>query len=766
MSDLPTTHQNEVRVIIGVVNGNELALDKALDHEHFAGVEYATEVALLSRKITISGDDGSATSRYGGQTKCLAGSQCRFGGIAAVRMGQENMMGRYPFHAHLMGNVSTTDIYIQDSVVRESFFRGYTIHGTSNMRLSRNIAYDVSGSVFYLEDGIEEENLIEFNLAAFTRIINPLNNYNIGGQKGPEIETISTRIQPTDATATGFYCTNARNRWIGNAASGGLVSYHFPSVAKALGESYATHPNYSPESFEMMEFNGNTAHSNGEYWNSAAGFYVGGRLWEPNPGSLHYRYIIGRAQARASGKSLLKNSKAWACKLGVLFWGTCCGAASPGLILENFEAHDIAKSSNQLGQTVMYKAVITAHTGNSDPDLPGWVTGFQLYDTDMQTILSSVTFRNFNRPADVCIMDLTHSNIYKPQGMFSSRDLRYENTPMAQRFEHEHGVACYTGNGDDPCRNDCVNCPFTSGSSQLANIIDEDGSGAGGGKAAIMGADDENWETNGLTHEWWRLDDDCTRNWDWGFWLCNREHGGKTRSVVSLQLVKNAQSGAPPRHTWSAVTGKLYHFGHSDRYLHVGLARSPQVSGGCCDNGWFLDVEGGALKELSVFVDQMPPDDGLIFATAYPTWVSLTIQRCIAPADNQPPTCVQTTAASSLADVQLSDGSKHFVDTDGVLYLKLTLPQAGYFEHAGVKQLRRGYRWHWGQGNRYIVTSSQSSSQSSVSWLLPQRLDSSGGWTRLPPTTYTTTSVDTSCPREWEGCLNNQCCQGLGMGCY
>ena len=35
------------------------------------------------------------------------------------------------------------------------------VHGTSNARVSRNVAYDISGSAYYLEDGVETgQNLI------------------------------------------------------------------------------------------------------------------------------------------------------------------------------------------------------------------------------------------------------------------------------------------------------------------------------------------------------------------------------------------------------------------------------------------------------------------------------------------------------------------------------------------------------------------------------------------------------------------------------
>ena len=53
----------------------------------------------------------------------------------------------------MMGTVS--DSFFEDCAVQHSFFRAYTVHGTSYSRVSRNVAYDVSGSAYYLEDGNE-----------------------------------------------------------------------------------------------------------------------------------------------------------------------------------------------------------------------------------------------------------------------------------------------------------------------------------------------------------------------------------------------------------------------------------------------------------------------------------------------------------------------------------------------------------------------------------------------------------------------------------
>ncbi|CAE7481070.1 rliB, partial [Symbiodinium sp. CCMP2456] len=238
-TDEPDNHQNEVREIASV-SGTQITLTEGLEFGHYGGPEYSAEVALLSRTITFQGDEASESTRYGGHVMCLPGSQCHLAGAAAIRMGQENVMGRYPFHLHMMGQVNG-DSFFEDCLVRRSYFRAYTVHGTSNSRVSRNVAYDVSGSAYYLEDGVEEDNLFDYNLAAFVHIIDRLNDYEAGGgQEGVRVQTQASRIVPTDATAVGFYCTNAKNRWIGNSASGGFSGFHFPRVEYALGDSYAS----------------------------------------------------------------------------------------------------------------------------------------------------------------------------------------------------------------------------------------------------------------------------------------------------------------------------------------------------------------------------------------------------------------------------------------------------------------------------------------------------------------------------------------------
>jgi hypothetical protein len=43
--------------------------------------------------------------------------------------------------------------YLRACSVHDSHFRAYALHGTQGMLLERNVAVDVAGHAFFLEDG-------------------------------------------------------------------------------------------------------------------------------------------------------------------------------------------------------------------------------------------------------------------------------------------------------------------------------------------------------------------------------------------------------------------------------------------------------------------------------------------------------------------------------------------------------------------------------------------------------------------------------------
>lgn len=97
--------------------------------------------------------------------------------------------GRYPVHFHLSGNV--TGSYVRGCAIHHTFNRAVTVHGVSGLLVEHNVANDVMGHAFFIEDGIETGNTIQYNL-------------------GVAVRTSSTLLT-TDVTPATFWVTNPNN---------------------------------------------------------------------------------------------------------------------------------------------------------------------------------------------------------------------------------------------------------------------------------------------------------------------------------------------------------------------------------------------------------------------------------------------------------------------------------------------------------------------------------------------------------------------------
>ena len=207
-------------------------------------------------------------------------------------------MGRYPMHFHLMGE-SGSRSYLTDCSIHRSYYRAVSLHGTHRATLSQNVAYDITGHAFYLEDGVEERNRIEFNLAAHVHVIGtPASS---SGQQCEDVDSSEDLLLPADVTASGFYISNAHNDIVGNAASGGWAGFALPNLpSPVMHHRNLVHDDSSlvPSARATLKFNGNSAHSAGYYWFSAGQVYVGGKLWHPHAGSDLLRYNPCRTEGR------------------------------------------------------------------------------------------------------------------------------------------------------------------------------------------------------------------------------------------------------------------------------------------------------------------------------------------------------------------------------------------------------------------------------------------------------------------------------------
>ncbi len=417
-------HQNEQRTITAIANagtysGFVLTIDSPLMYDHFSGSEYQSEVALLSRRIKFVGSQSG--DNFGGhvmaQTATAVG---KISGVQGENMGQLNVLGRYPFHLHLIGD-NGVNSFIQDCSVTNSQFRAYVVHGTNNTRISRNVGYNVKGFAVYLEDGVEENNRIEYNFMAHVHPIKSAANGGFG-QLGQTFAQAADLLVPADTSASGnlpfsvafcrieitllfllgYYISNAYNDVIGNAASGGWSGFAFPNIPKPLGNFRGLDwGNNNPQNRPTKSFAFNTAHSTGFYWQGhGSAIYCGASLTQSTTNPFPMSYNSGR-NARNSkfsnGTTAVMeffDTKVWAVNKGIAHWGNT-------IELTRYECHDHGQAFAMLfGEAAISDAVVNARTTNVEANKwqqigkgLGFVS-FQFYDTSVKTILSRVTFRN------------------------------------------------------------------------------------------------------------------------------------------------------------------------------------------------------------------------------------------------------------------------------------------------------------------------------------------------------------------------------------
>lgn len=337
MRDLTDGDYNEVRTIKAIdKSGKRIQVTEPFEWYHYAGLEHQVEVGLLSRRITLHGDSQSDVAQFGGHIRVTG--EGRFSGVQSYKMGQRNMLGKYPFHFHAMGPSPAS--FIKDCSIVNSFFRCIAIHQTNDTTALRNVVYNATAHCYYLEDGVEENNTLSYNLAIRVNVIGtPMGG---SSQIGDTTNESDDLILPADSAAAGFYITNAYNTFVGNAASGGWSGFSFPNLPAPIGISRYW-PQF-PEKRPSLVFLGNTAHSSGYTFPGGGCIYIGGYLWYPD-GSDLLRYNNGRyardtlnADNSGPGIQYFNDTKTWLCGMGISHWGK-------RIEIISFESHDSGTSS-------------------------------------------------------------------------------------------------------------------------------------------------------------------------------------------------------------------------------------------------------------------------------------------------------------------------------------------------------------------------------------------------------------------------------------
>jgi len=118
------------------------------------------EVGLLSRNVKLQGDSSSVENQYGATVFLHSMGDdsltARLENVEFTNMGQAFKLGRYAIHFHMIGNVHNS--YIKGNSVHQSFNRAFTMHGTSYLRILKNVVYNVMGHNVFIEDAVERNN--------------------------------------------------------------------------------------------------------------------------------------------------------------------------------------------------------------------------------------------------------------------------------------------------------------------------------------------------------------------------------------------------------------------------------------------------------------------------------------------------------------------------------------------------------------------------------------------------------------------------------
>jgi hypothetical protein len=636
--------QNEVRTIVAIdQSGKRIQLDSALLNYHYAGEEHQAEVGLLSRRIVLSGDLESEREQFGGHTRVTG--EGRFSGVQTRRMGQLNMLGKYPFHFHAMGESPTS--FVKDCSIWESYFRCIAIHATNSSQALRNVVFNATAHCYYLEDGIEEHNVINYNLAVKINTIGaPMEGESQTGDKrwsSPEL------ILPADGAAAGFYITNAYNTFIGNAASGGWAGFSFPNLPSPIGLS--RHYGISPQKRPTKIFRSNTAHSSGYHFPGGGCIYVGGMLKYDPPDSDTLFYDNGRFSrptVDSSNKEAwmqFNDTKVWMCRMGVSHWGD-------RIEIVGFESHDTGRSVQVFGEAWFSQALVNAESG-SLIKYPGKPTGFQFYDTYVKSIVTQVTFRGFTAndpPYDMETTDypfahedrrvfsaLIHSDYFKPQGISAVANIQFDNCDESQIVEHKR---------------------ITTGASRYFNFVDWSGSIGNAGIPQIIGS--------GIG--WWHYDEACTYVDAWKSWRCPQGD----RTVVNLRYmvpgsIESNTGDLPP--VPGNYLGNTYLFGPGiPEGRNATLTKNPGVTG-VSKIGWYFHMTAGTPATFSIFQALNPINHWVVGAWKYPA--STTFEIVLKMDWGGGPFTV--TSTNSMANLLAGNGRLYYFD-DSHLYIKMVNP--------------------------------------------------------------------------------------------
>ena len=437
------------KLTVTSVVGQTVSFTPALQYDHYGEqhtysgktIDMRAEVGLLSRNILIQGDEASLDNEIGGHLIFMASSKVKIEGVEFVRMGQMRNTARYPIHWHFAGDGSGQ--YAKKNSIHDSFNRAIVTHGTDNVLVADNVAYDIfSHGYVPAEDGMETGNIYRKNLGILNKGLTG-DQFAFGRlRSGGDFES-----KQEEHRAGMFWLTNLNNTVYGNHAAGSWygIGYLFtkPDYKRwvAMSKEGLNKPYKN-----LCKFQNNVAHSTFRDKSDNLGFYGSATAgW-----GLFFRPLaVGKApgvKCVVSGYSAYKTQLggAWM-EEGIVLKNTIVTDSDTGIfIADNAVVDDaviVGQTPNKTGET----ATITVTTRKksqptADIDLdfsrPIHSHGGIFNIPQINALTDGAKVKNVkfhDLPAGIYLNDLNKVQ----DGKFSVEKIKCINTPYCLTFDLE-----------------------------------------------------------------------------------------------------------------------------------------------------------------------------------------------------------------------------------------------------------------------------------------------------------------------------------------
>ena len=355
-----------------------------------SGVDMRGEVGLLSRNILIHGEmekncygeqlcDEYDFDTFGGHIIAREGFKSfKVENAELTKLGQQGIVGRYPLHWHMAGNLTLGTSYVRKNSIHHTLQRCVTCHGSFGCQIENNVAFESLGHCYFMEDGVERGTLMKNNLGLNTR-------------KGSMI--------PSDSDPATFWITHP-DSYITKNTAGGSEGKGFWFLQAALptgdsGELQAAGDKHFFSKDELFrtklgDISGNTAHS------SSFGFFFDSVLL-PDQGTN------GQNSGRFAPVQDIKNPKSE--KLTSHISDITCYKAEQTCVwmhLDQGEYDNIRVADSREGMFVHETSHITnsLFVGESEKNfgVPNRRVNRKLWHRSLPRGKASVGFRNYVNP--------------------------------------------------------------------------------------------------------------------------------------------------------------------------------------------------------------------------------------------------------------------------------------------------------------------------------------------------------------------------------